>query len=237
MPPAALNDGGLLFGALIRGHARASVPFAGSALDRQTWGHVPHSLHRDSRGHPQCAAPACTQSCQEGMNAKSPAASYLYPPRLQDRCKNGRMGPSNGGWRFYCLARPIKSPSSPHTAPIRISAVSLLCGNLNIKFTCHFLLGEMKAWNGCVEMANVVMRAQEARPPTGRAVGIGWRDGRGQGLQGARVRASALSAVRPRSVRRPSVRPSTSAAQSSVALHTERKGREERASFLLPSLF
>ena len=52
---------------------------------------------------------------------------------------------------------------------------------------------------GCVEMANVVMRAQEARPPTGRAVGIGWRDGRGQGLQGARCRE--------RSLRRPFVRP------------------------------
>ena len=45
----------------------------------------------------------------------------------------------------------------------------------------------------------------------------------------ARVVASALSAVRS------SVRSSTSTAQSSVALHTER--REEWASFLRPSLY
>ena len=46
-------------------------------------------------------------------------------------------------------------------------------------------------------MANVVLRAQEARPPTGRAVG--WRDGCcRQARSPRRARAtSALSAVRP----------------------------------------
>ena len=145
-----MTGGGLLFGALIRGHARARLfPSAGRACDRHTRGrfpqslhrdsrgcHVPQNLHRDSRGYSQYAAPACTQSCQEGMNAKSPAAPPIY---IRHGCKiDARMGEwgdhqtANGN--FIASANPISVLASYCSDSNQCSVLALWKFHLSFAF-------------------------------------------------------------------------------------------------------